>query len=206
MAQGYFGFYWTLPVPWAGFTDVSPNVDEAATQSTTIRYQRDFVRAWVRGQGGELLAEEAHIESAPDRGSDELAKSVDRLLERCRKTGGLLVLVNFAEEFGWRRHKQLWGRLPGDLHVALSPAPIVQDGRRFDPIAHFQLWKKINRGYATAKPNRKAAAAEALIRLADEGLSVPAMADALNAEGLTTPTGKAWTADNLQKFKKSLPT
>ena len=38
------GFYWTLPVPWAGFTDLPTDVDEAAAQSRTIRYQRDLIR------------------------------------------------------------------------------------------------------------------------------------------------------------------
>ena len=31
------GFYWTLPVPWAGFVELPEDIDAAAKASRTIR-------------------------------------------------------------------------------------------------------------------------------------------------------------------------
>lgn len=42
--MNYIGFYWTLPVNWAGFTTLPADADEAAKGSLTIRYQVDLVR------------------------------------------------------------------------------------------------------------------------------------------------------------------
>lgn len=41
MDRTFIGFYWTLPVPWAGFTKLNlSNIDKAAEQSRTIALQR----------------------------------------------------------------------------------------------------------------------------------------------------------------------
>ena len=47
MSQNAVGFYWTLPVPWAGFTSLPKAVDDAAKLSRTIRYQRDLIRRYA---------------------------------------------------------------------------------------------------------------------------------------------------------------
>jgi len=39
--QRYVGFYWTLPIPSVGFLKLSDDPDVAATQSKTIKYQRE---------------------------------------------------------------------------------------------------------------------------------------------------------------------
>ena len=73
--QNYIGFYWTLPVPWAGFRDLPNDADEASGLSRTIRYQRDRVRRWVKEEKGELIDETVFLETEPDRGSDRWSRS-----------------------------------------------------------------------------------------------------------------------------------
>ncbi len=48
MREKYVGFYWTLPIHWKGFTSLSADAEEAATQSRTIRYQRIWIHKWVK--------------------------------------------------------------------------------------------------------------------------------------------------------------
>ena len=45
MGRNAVGFYWTLPVPWAGFTDLPKDIDAAVKASRTIRYQVQRVRS-----------------------------------------------------------------------------------------------------------------------------------------------------------------
>ncbi len=40
----FLGLYWTLPVPWAGFTSLPKDAKAAAAQSRTIAYPRERVR------------------------------------------------------------------------------------------------------------------------------------------------------------------
>ena len=47
----YLGLYWTLPVPWAGFTRLPKDAKAAAARSRTIAYQRERVRRWVAEEG-----------------------------------------------------------------------------------------------------------------------------------------------------------
>ncbi len=84
-ARRYIGFYWTRPVPWAGFTALPRDANDAAKMSMTVRYQRERVWRWVRDERGELIAEEAFIEVAPDRGTKHIVPEVDRLLRICRE-------------------------------------------------------------------------------------------------------------------------
>lgn len=98
MQRRYIGFYWTLPVPWAGFVSLPRDVDSAAEQSRTIRYQRDLVRRWVRQDGGFLVQEVARMESAPDRTSEAFARELEPLLRTCRGDHAQIVIVNFEEE------------------------------------------------------------------------------------------------------------
>ena len=201
----FLGFYWTLPVPWAGFNALPKDVDEAARASTTIRYQRERVRRWVKQEGGEIIAEETFLELAPDRGSEQLVSVVEKLLKRCEREDAKLVLVDFSEAFGWRRHGALWDRLDGeDVCEPLDPSPILMDGTEFDPVQHFRTWREIEYAHVSGKTDRKAELAETIKDLATDHETNASMAQALNAAGLFTPNGKRWTADNLRKFMKTL--
>ncbi len=55
--QAAVGFYWTLPVPWAGFTELPKDVDRAAEFSRTIRYQREIIRRYAREHHLQLIHE-----------------------------------------------------------------------------------------------------------------------------------------------------
>ena len=203
--QNFIGFYWTLPVPWAGFRTLPKSADEAAAKSQTIRYQRDRVRSWVREENGTLFAEEVFLELQPDRGTEQIVPVIDRLLARCRAEDATLVLVDFSEAFGWRRHGPLWDRLDDETSwMALDPVPVIMDGADFDPVEHFRTWREIDHAHAGSKPDRKAAIARAIDGLGTEHATVTALAQALNTEGVRTPTGRSWTEDNLRKFLKSL--
>ena len=204
--QKFFGFYWTLPVNWTGFQSLPRNVDEAADASRTIRYQRDYVRRWVKDTGGVLIGERAFLELQPDRGTPHISTDVDRVLNKCRDEDAALVIVDFASTFGWRRHGPLWERLRSSQtpYEVLDPAPIMIDGEEFDPVAHFRAWREIEHARAQDKPDRKAALADTIAQLSPEHASLEGIAAALNEIGKTTTTGKPWTADNLRKFLKSI--
>ena len=81
---------------------------------------------------------------------------------------------------------------------------LVIDGAEFEPVKHFRTWRQIERVHAETKPQRKAALAAAIDRLASEHATHASLAEALNADELFTPNGKPWTADNLRKFMKAL--
>lgn len=213
----YLGLYWTLPVPWAGFTQLPKDVEKAAKASRTIRYQRERVRRWVKEEGGTLIAEEVFLELAPDRGTEHILPAVDRLLSRAKADGAKLVLVDFSEAYGWRRHAALHEHLAAQpaLHVMLDPEPllIIEEGAlavagsltgAFDPAGHFRAWREVEATHAATKPQRKAHLASAIAARQGEHASLAALAQALNADGLTTPTGKPWSADNLRKFMAGL--
>ena len=70
MVRNAVGFYWTLPVPWTGFTSLPSDIDEAAKVSRTIRYQRNTIRRYAKVEGYRLIHEEVFLEIKPDRGSD----------------------------------------------------------------------------------------------------------------------------------------
>lgn len=204
--QKFIGFYWTLPVPWAGFTDLPKDVDAAAAASRTICYQRDLVRRRVIDEPGMLIGEEVFLELAPDRGSELILPTIERLLKRCRAKDARLALVDFKEALGWRRHGPLWDRLEAerDLVKWLFPDEIIIGGKVFDPVRHFRAWREIEHAHAQAKPERRAEIARALETLATDNPTHATLAKALNGDGIRTPTGRRWTAENLRKFLKSL--
>ena len=78
------GFYWTMPVPWAGFTDVPKHVDAAAAVSLTIRYQRDLIRRYAKSHRMDLIHEAAFVEVAPDRGTEQLPKTMCKVETICQ--------------------------------------------------------------------------------------------------------------------------
>lgn len=201
----YIGFYWTLPVPWAGLNKLPSDVDQAAERSRTIRYQRDLVRRWVKDDGGTLIGEQVFLELAPDRGSDQILPSVNQMLRKCGALDAKLVLIDFSEAYGWRSHGPLHERLRDDPNVVtLDPAPILIDGKDFDPVAHFRAWRDIEQTHASDKTNRKAHIKTAINQLSTAHETAEALVLALNADGITTVTGKPWTTSNLQKFLQKI--
>lgn len=198
----FVGFYWTLPVPFAQFTSLPDDIDEAAKKSTTIRYQRELVSRWVKSEKSELVAERAFLELAPDRGTPEGASAVDAAIALGRAEGAELVLVDFAKAFGWRPHPALRDRLKasGQPFMMLLPEPVELDGEHFDPVTHFRTWDETWRAYRSSKIARKGAIQAALGAIATEGLADEEIASILNKEGITTVTGKSWNKDSLRKF------
>lgn len=196
------GIYWTLPVPWAGFTVLPADVDAAAAVSRTIRYQRDLVRRRAAEDGLELAGEAVFLEIAPDRGSREIAAAVRRRLAPWIGSGALVLWVDFAQAAGWRAHDPLRKVLTalGAQSFPIWPDPLPIDGKPFDVRAHFEDWRARQQAWTEAKPAREAAALARLGNLQAQGASLAKAAARLNAEGLPSLTGRPWTADNLRKF------
>ena len=203
--QKFIGFYWTLPVPWAGFNELPKDLDAAADASKTNRYQRERVRKWAKAQKGTLIHEEVFMELLPDRGSEQIAPAIDKLLSRCRDEAATLLLVDFSQAFGWRRHGTLYDKLRDErLAIALEPEPVEVDGAPFDPVGHFRSWRDLQDAFIAEKPDRKAAITTAIQNSGTQDTTLAKQAAALNRQGMKTPTGKRWTEDNLRKFLKAM--
>ena len=199
--MNYIGFYWTLPVPWAGFNDLPSDPDEAAKASKTIRYQVERVRRWVNDAKGVLVAERVFLEIHPDRGSESIVPEIDRMIALAQKKDAQLVLVDFSEEMRWRKHGPLWDRLnETDRCVALDPIPMTIDFKNFIPSEHFSAWRKIDDLHAAMKPHARAALQVKIGDLKAQGSSYAAIAAELNENAISTVTGKPWTADNVRKM------
>ena len=118
---------------------------------------------------------------------------------------GLPVRFQRTSAFGWRRHGPLAERLDAnaDLCVLLDPIPLTSEGGSFDPMEHFRTWREVEGAHADFKAERKAELAEAIAER-QEPHSLKELAQAMNADGLVTTTGKPWIADNLRKFLRAL--
>ncbi|NBO21348.1 MAG: hypothetical protein EBU97_05325 [Rhodobacteraceae bacterium] len=197
----FIAFYWTLPVKWAGFTQLPKTADEAAKASWTIRYQVARVRRWVKDEKGTLLREAVFMDARPDRGTDAIQSEISALLAEAIKKDAELVLVDFAQAFGWRPHGPLFDRI-GDAKncVLLPPEPAVIEGVLYDPVAHFRQWRDIEQARQMDKDDLKQATLATMSGLRAEGASYAAIALRLNDMGVSTINGRAWTADNLRKF------
>ena len=90
MTRNAVGFYWTLPVPWAGFTTLPAGIDDAAAVSMTIRYQRDAIRRHAKSEGFQLIHEEVFFEIEPDRGSDIITEPLAKVEKICREHDAVL--------------------------------------------------------------------------------------------------------------------
>ena len=227
MPETFIGFYWTLPVRWAGFRQLPAEpgrkywdcVEEAAAKSQTIRYQRERVRKWIEaefGQHGQLSREFVFIETQPDRASASVHEVLDVVAPLCARkgvpNGPRLVYVDFAMKEAasspnWRRHRelQLYIKRRGLDSEPISPDPVdMYDPRTkkigsFDPITHFKAWRFTG---ATAKAERAEVIRPRLVALLRE---IPAgrgrfgaIAERLNAERVQTLTGCSWQADNVR--------
>ncbi|PRY19235.1 hypothetical protein CLV78_1267 [Aliiruegeria haliotis] len=133
------GFYWTLPVKWAGFTSISPNADEAAGQSETVRFQVELVRRYARDHALELVHEEVFLEIDPDRGSEAIFEPLRKLERLCQEQDAVLLIVDFTVVQRWREHSSLneWSRRTGISIERVSAEKVLSAGRTFDPHTHF---------------------------------------------------------------------
>lgn len=199
----FFAFYWTLPVPWAGFDQLPEDIDAAAEASRTIRYCRNLVQAHVRARGGRIIpgGEVARMELAPDRGSPELAAEFCALLDRAAAMGARVAIVDFSGHRGWRGHQHLaplYGH-PACEVIPAAPEDVHLAG--FNPYDHFEAWRDRTKAQIADKPDHRSRIMAALAEI--DATSFAARAKTLNALDLRTHTGKTWTAENLRKFMKA---
>jgi hypothetical protein len=195
------GFYWTLPVPWAGFTTLSANVDEAAEQSRTIRYQRDLICHHAKENRMDLVHEAVFLEISPDRGSDAVREALKTISVLAGANQASVLVVDFSTVQNWRSHQPLRdeARHFGLTLEMVYPDEVVIDGKPFDPAPHFEDWRRRQAEWSAGKSTRLADALARATLLRSAGASLAKIASTMNAEGLPSPTGKPWTADNLRK-------
>ncbi|MFN3686431.1 recombinase family protein [Salinarimonas sp.] len=198
------GFYWTRPVNWAGFTRLPRDVEEAGQASRTIRYQMERVRAWARDNAVALVEEVPFLDLRTDRVTDACGEALAKARARCAERAPLLLCVRF--DYGsspWRSHpklREIAGEL-GFLLVELEPIAVDVDGMRFDPIRHFEEWRDLDEvTRAGFRANAEAKLIEAAERIVQTRGRYAAIADLLNAEGVPTKTGKAWTEETVRKM------
>ena len=202
MADEFVGFYWTLPINWAGFRGLPPDIEEAAAKSRTIRYQMHAVRNWVADNGGSLIKEIIFIEVRPDRGTSAVISELGEVRKLCTNGRATLLYVDFAEAFHWRRHPHLHAYLQqNDISfIPLPPEPLVMDGKPFNPIKHFELSRAKHQ--AKTRSLRELAIYELLAaaeRHQRDGGTYQSIRDELNERQIRTPTGKLWSEDIVRK-------
>lgn len=208
--RSFIGFYWTLPVPSAGFTTLPNDLEDAVQMSRTLRYQRELVRRHVEGERGTLVDEFFFLELAPDRGSDHIEEELRKALDLCRKHDAQLLFVDFVQEGGWRSHpfmSRLMQLAPVSC-LGLYPEPLMIDGREFDPIAHFRRARKAFSDRGAAIHRRQAIIArvkEIVGQVPPAAGRYGQLAQQLNAEGVKTVNGRSWSEPNLRAFLKSVP-
>ena len=202
MMRNAVGFYWTLPVPWAGFTTLPAQIDEAAAVSTTIRYQRDAIRRHAKNEGYQLVHEEVFLEIEPDRGSDIIREPLAKVAKICREHDAVLLYVEFSQVQGWRSHApmQKWSQTYSIQTDPVFPDEIVMDGQMFDPHEHFSDWREKQARWISNKAKRSENAYARAQDLVAAGLKKPEIAKRLNTENIPSLSGKPWTSDNLGKF------
>ena len=205
--ENYVGFYWTLPVPWAGFSSLDDDVDQAADQSRTIRYQRDLIRRWVKNEHGVLIAEKVFLELAPDRATELIEAPLKDAVALCRNHQATFVYVDFQLSHEARPHRFLQALL-GKAGVDTMPLPpepesFGADGQRFDPIEHFRGWRAAYQEHLAEKPAKSLRIKQDIYRMREEGLNWTSVATWLDQQGLMTLNGKPWSPDNARKFARS---
>ncbi|MDM7459424.1 MAG: hypothetical protein P3W94_008770 [Paracoccus sp. (in: a-proteobacteria)] len=201
------GFYWTLPVPWAGFTTLPDDIDAAAKVSRTIQYQCELIRRYAKANNVTLVAEKVFLEIAPDRGSQYVLDALRPLEAICQAKDAVLLHVDFSEVQGWRSHGPLsdWARHARIEVATVYPDELQIDGEVFDPHHHFAAWRKRQHDWTAGKSERLARALAAAGRLRDAGRTHNAIARAMNDEGIPSATGKLWTADSIRKLLDAAP-
>ncbi|MDG4649390.1 hypothetical protein P6F26_13140 [Roseibacterium sp. SDUM158017] len=198
------GFYWTLPVPWAGFTELPEDIDAAAKTSRTIRYQRDLIRRHAKENRYQLVEEKVFLEIAPDRGSRYVLDALRPLEAICREQSACFLYVDFWRVQGWRGHEafQEWLERTPIKFEAVPPDEIVIDGSMFDPHHHFGEWRERQHEWTAAKPERIARAIEEASRRRAAGQPYKEIADALNVDGIRSASGKPWNEGRIGDLLK----
>lgn len=201
------GFYWTLPVPWAGFTSLPDDIDAAGKLSRTIRYQSELIRRHAKDNHYRLVAEKVFLEIEPDRGSEHVLDALRPLVAICRGQRAALLLVDFSAVQGWRSHGPLtdWARASGVDIETVYPDEILIDGVLFDAHNHFSGWREKQREWQATKSERLAQARLAADDLRTAGRTHKAIAEELNAGGVRSASGKPWTEDGVRKLLNTLP-
>jgi len=202
MHRKAIGFYWTLPVPWAGFREINEkDVDEAARQSRTIDLQRSVIRRWAKENGTSLIHEEVFIEISPDRGSALVRDRLHHLIARAESEQAIILFVDFGRSIGQRSHHYLRAFVGANIGAFQDIALAADQEAQFSE--HFASWRKQQREWTDGKEDRAARARRRASELRDSDMSLTAIASQLNEEKLPSPTGKLWTGDNLGKLLKS---
>jgi hypothetical protein len=198
------GFYWTLPVPWAGFDTLPDKIEEAAKASRTIAFQRALIHRFAASEGYEIVHEAAFLEVEPDRGSEFIQGALEKAATECREHGAILLFVDFSGAQGWRSHAPMmqWLRDAEIEALPIEATEMVIGGQAFDPHEHFAEWRSRQREWSENKNERRAEALARAFALQQEGLSHPTIATRLNQEGVRSLSGKPWTGEGLRKFLK----
>lgn len=201
MKQKAVGFYWTLPVPWAGFQELPEDVDAAAGISQTIAFQRALTRRYAKENGMELVHETALLELRPDGGSKEIDGPLKAVAKICREQDAVMLYTDFAEIKQWRGNQPMMAAVH-ELGIKAEPVAVSSvflDGREFHPHRHFADWRERQTAWTEGKSARVAAARARALELKAAGMRNPDIAHKLNDEDLRSATGKRWTADSLRK-------
>ena len=205
MTREAIGFYWTLPVHWADFRKLDTNVEVAAKQSMTVRYQMERVRRWAKAEGYTLIHEVAYIEKKPDRATAACRKALERATKKCPGSGTALLFVDFADRNLWRRNTFIpdISEELGFKPIELSPKPIDIDGVLFDPIHHFMDWREKHKlGKTDLRQVAEDGLFEAFRIFRGNEQPYARMAEWLNKHDIKTTTGIKWTNENVRKAIK----
>ncbi len=197
------GFYWTLPVPWAGFTALPENIEDAAKASRTIRYQMELVRSYAVENKLTLIREEAFLEVEPDRGTRYVLAVLKKLEAFCREHNAILLYVEFSQAQGWRSHGPMaeWCRKAGLEAIPIWPTEVMIDGKSFEPDRHFHEWRERQREWTEGKVERLRLALSRIGQLRTQKLPYAKIATTLNQEQLRSATGRPWTGEMVRKLQ-----
>lgn len=219
----WIALYWTLAVPWAGHTELSPDANQAATESKTIQYQQRLVRHWVKP--GHLIDEVTFMERDAFRPSEKIIGVLERIAARCRQEGAGLVYVRFGGQYRVRYHSELENWIKYNLikagipciHIDAEgeedPAEWTEDQLNtynpkqlypgvIDPFAHFRAWKAAHKVHKSQLPDHIKKVAGIISELRRLKLTLSQIAANLNERNLFSTTGRPWTSESLRKFMK----
>jgi len=199
--RDFVGFYWTLPVPWVGHTDLPEDAEAAAALSCTIRYQRERVRRYVTEIKGRLVAEIPFIDVQHDRATEAVRSTLRKRAAACAGAA-TLIYVRFSEIDHWRRNVHLLAEATslGFDVLPLPPDPVAIGGALFDPIQHFADWREQDRSMKIRLETEAAAGLSAALEVVpDRPGRWRAIAEQLNADGIRTIRGAIWTAEAVRK-------
>lgn len=195
-------FYWTLPVPWAQFTSLPDDINQAILASRTIRYQHEVVHRHARNSGFQIISEKVFLELAPDRGSLHIREALQSLEAIGKRNDATLLYVDFWRFQHWRAHTvfESWIKEASIACEAVPPDPIYLDGSEFDPFRHFRNWRAIQEEWTRGKSKRITLAKNSAVRLKQQGATYSEIAAALNSQSIRSASGKPWSGESVRKL------